>query len=245
MTRPDDFETRKAEKIRAQGADGALKDLSRQWMLATFKHSYTYHFSWMGRPIIQFPQDVLALQEILWNVKPDLVVETGIAHGGSLVFHASMLELIGGGGRVVGVDIDIREPNRRAIESHPMSRRISMIQGSSTDPGTVQKVRDLAAGAGRILVVLDSNHTHEHVLAELRAYSPLVRAGSYVVVCDTSIEDAPAELFRDRPWGPGNNPKTAVREFLRTTDRFEVDRELEDKLLITVCPEGYLRCLKD
>jgi cephalosporin hydroxylase len=145
----------------------------------------------------------------------------------------------------VGVDIDIREPNRRAIESHPMSRRISMIQGSSTDPGTVQKVRDLAAGVGRILVVLDSNHTHEHVLAELRAYSPLVRAGSYVVVCDTSIEDAPAELFRDRPWGPGNNPKTAVREFLRTSDRFEVDRELEDKLLITVCPEGYLRCLKD
>jgi cephalosporin hydroxylase len=233
------------ECIARMAADANVAELSRRLFNEACRYRYSYNFSWLGRPIIQFPQDILALQEIIWRTKPDLIVETGIAHGGSLVFSASMLELIGGDGLVVGVDIDIREPNRQAIEAHPLARRIKMIQGSSVDPTLVAKVRDLAHGKIRPLVILDSNHTHEHVLKELELYSPLVRKDSYVIVFDTVVEDMPAEAFPDRPWGKGNNPKTAVHEFLRTTDRFQIDKEIEAKLLLTVAPDGYLRCVKD
>jgi cephalosporin hydroxylase len=187
------------------------------------------------------------MQEIIWSVKPDLIVETGIAHGGSLIFYASMQELIGGNGRVLGIDIDIREHNRVEIEKHPLAKRISMIQGSSTDEEVVQQVRNFAEGkrSKRVLVVLDSNHTHDHVLRELKLYSSLVKQGSYVVVFDTIIEDMPTDFFPDRPWGKGNNPKTAVWEFLKTDDRFLIDKDIENKLLITVAPDGYLRCVKD
>jgi cephalosporin hydroxylase len=199
----------------------------------------------MGRPIIQFPQDIIAMQEIIWRVKPDLIIETGIAHGGSLIFYSSMLELIGGNGQVLGVDIDIREQNRKEIEQHPMFKRIAMIQGSSTDENTIKQVYEFAKGRKRVLVGLDSNHTHEHVSNELQLYSPLVAKESYLVVFDTVVEDMPENFFRDRPWGKGNNPKTAVREFLATNDRFIIDKEIENKLLITVAPDGYLRCIKD
>jgi cephalosporin hydroxylase len=207
--------------------------------------SITYNFTWLGRPIIQFPQDVFAMQEIIWRVRPDLIIETGVAHGGSLVFYASMLEMIGGPGEVVGIDIEIRPANRAAIESHPMFGRIRLVEGSSVDPLTVQRVCALAAGKKRVLVVLDSNHTHDHVSAELRLYSPLVTKGSYLVVFDTIVEHMPAHAFPDRPWGRGNNPMTAVCAFLEKTDRFTVDREIEEKLLITVAPSGYLRCVRD
>jgi cephalosporin hydroxylase len=210
----------------------------------TLKYKYSYNFSWMDRPIIQFPADILALQEIVWAVKPDLVVETGIAHGGSLVLFASLLELLGGDGRVIGVDIEIREHNRRALETHPMFKRMTLIEGSSTDESIVGRVRELAAARQRVLVVLDSMHTHDHVLCELELYSPLVTRDSYLVVFDTIIDDLPADAFPDRPWTPQDNPKTAVREFLTRTDRFVVDRSIEDKLLITAAPEGYLRCVK-
>lgn len=226
------------------GRDSALRAATREWIARTATYEYSYHFTWMGRPVIQYPQDLMAMQELIWATKPDVIIETGIAHGGSLVFYASLLELLGGDGFVIGVDIDIRAHNRRAIEEHPMAKRIRMIEGSSIDKGTVDRVRVLAEGRRRVLVALDSNHTHEHVLAELRAYSSLVTAGSYLVVFDTVVEDMPADLFPDRPWGIGNNPKSAVREFLATTDRFAVDRELEEKLLITVAPDGYLKCLK-
>jgi cephalosporin hydroxylase len=200
----------------------------------------------MGRPIIQFPQDVFAIQEIIWSVQPDLIIETGIAHGGSLIFYASMLELNAACGGpqdagVLGVDIDIRAHNREAVEAHPMFKRISMIQGSSITPEVIDQVNARAAGKQRVLVSLDSNHTHDHVLAELNAYAPLTTVGSYCVVFDTNIEDMPAELYTDRPWGPGNNPKTAVWEFLKTNNRFEIEKEMENKLLITVAPDGYLR----
>jgi cephalosporin hydroxylase len=185
------------------------------------------------------------MQEIIWRTKPDLIVETGIAHGGSIIFYASMLELLGGRGSVIGVDIEIRPHNRAEIEAHPMARRITMVEGSSTDEDTVRRVRELANGYERVLVVLDSNHTHEHVLRELELYSPLVRRGSYLVVFDTVIELAPAELFPGRPWAPGNNPMTAVREFLARDDRFVVDHDLDNKLLISVAPGGYLRCIRD
>lgn len=222
-----------------------IRQLTLDWICATAQFKYTYNFTWLGRPIIQFPQDILALQEIIWQVKPELIIETGIAHGGSLIFHASLLELLGGNGRVVGIDVDIRAHNRAEIEKHPLFKRIEMLQGSSVDAGIVQQVHQLAQGRKPVMVVLDSNHMHAHVLAELHAYAPLVTNGSYLVVFDTVVEDMPADSFPNRPWGKGNNPKTAVWEFLKATDRFAIDKDLEAKLLITVAPDGYLKCVKD
>jgi cephalosporin hydroxylase len=185
------------------------------------------------------------MQEIVWAVKPELIIETGIAHGGSLIFYASLLELVGGNGQAIGIDIDIREHNRVEIEKHPMSKRIRMIEGSSTSEAVARQVYALAKGKQPVLVALDSAHTHEHVFKELCLYSDLVTKGSYLVVFDTIVEDMPDNFFADRPWGKGNNPKTAVREFMRLNDRFVVDKEIENKLLITVAPDGYLRCIKE
>jgi cephalosporin hydroxylase len=224
------------------------KDLQRrafQLFLESCRYDYSYNFTWLGRPIIQFPQDIVALQEIIWRVRPDLIVETGIAHGGSLIFSASMLELLGGDGEAVGIEIELRPQNRAGIEKHPLFKRIKIIEGSSIDEKVAGQVRRMAAGKGQVMVILDSNHTHDHVLEELRLYSPLVTNGSYLVVFDTVVEDMPDDFFPNRPWGRGNNPKTAVREFLKTSDRFEIDKEIEGKLLMTVAPDGYLRCVKD
>jgi cephalosporin hydroxylase len=231
--------------IEAMGADARVAKLAGELFVESCRYRYSYNFTWLGRPIIQFPEDMIAIQEIIWKTKPDLIVETGVAHGGSLIFWASLLELIGGDGRVVGVDIDIRAHNRAAIEAHPMSRRIDLIQGSSTSEEVLAEVRRRAAERSRVMVILDSNHSHDHVLKELRLYSPLVKPGAYLVVCDTVVEDMPADMFADRPWGPGDSPKTAVREFLKATTRFEVDPEYEHKLLLSVCPEGYLKCVAD
>lgn len=245
----DSFESFRSQVLRnveALGSDRDVQGLSRIWSCETNRHGYTYNFSWLGRPIIQYPQDVLAMQELMWSIQPDLIIETGIAHGGSLIFSASMLELnaVCGGpqdAEVVGVDIDIRAHNRGAIEAHPMFKRISMIQGSSIAPEVVEQVKARSAGKQRVLVCLDSNHTHDHVLAELEAYAPLTSVGSYCVVFDTLIEDMPADMFSDRHWGPGNNPKTAVWEYLKTHPEFEIDKQIEHKLLITVAPDGYLK----
>ncbi len=226
-------------------SDNKLKSLTRDWFLESCRYQYSYRFSWLGRPIIQYPQDVMAIQEIIWNVNPDLIIETGIAHGGSLIFHASILELIGGNGEVLGIDIDIHKHNREAIEKHPMFNRITMIEGSSTDEDMVKKVYEFAKDKRRILVILDSNHTHDHVRNEMELYSPLVTKDSYLIVLDTVIEDMPDDFFPDRPWGQGNNPKTAVREFLKDNNRFTVDKQIEEKLMITVAPEGYLKCVGD
>lgn len=225
-------------------ADSELQRVAHDLFLRSCDYRYSYNFSWMGRPIIQYPQDMLAMQEIIWAVQPDLIIETGIAHGGSLVYYASLLELQGKDGLVLGIDIDIRAHNRAAIEAHPMARRIQMIEGSSIDAGIVDRVADVARSRKRILVTLDSNHTHEHVLKELQLYSPFVTEGSYLVVFDTVVEDMPKSMFPDRPWGPGDNPKTAVHEFMRTNDRFVIDNQIENKLLLTVAPDGYLRCVK-
>src|SRR5207249_5598131 len=220
VSEPEDFNAARERAVLRMGADEEFKALSRRWFQRSCGHRYSYHFTWLGRPIIQYPQDILAMQELIWRVKPDLVIETGIAHGGSLVFHASLLELLGGDGRVLGIDVDIRPHNRVEIERHPMRRRIDMLEGSSISEPIVEEARRRANGRERVMVVLDSNHTHEHVLRELELYSPLVRKGSYVVVFDTVIEDMPDGSFPDRPWGRGNNPATAVREFLRTNERF-------------------------
>lgn len=243
-------------EIDVMGSDKELNDLSLQWSIQANAKKYSYHFEWMGRPIIQYPQDMMAMQELIWQIKPDLIIETGIAHGGSLIFSASMLaqldmcDAIEAGKsldpkvsrrKVLGIDIDIRSHNREAIEAHPMASRIQMIQGSSISPEIIKQVRDIAANYSRVLVCLDSNHTHEHVLAELNAYASLATESSYCVVFDTVVEDMPKELFPNRPWGPGNNPKTAVWEYLKNHPEFEIDKSIQNKLLITVAPEGYLK----
>ncbi len=241
----DTLQLDKQRDIARLGDSETLRRKSIDWIAAVSRHHYSHHFAWMGLPIIQFPQDVIALQEIIWRVRPDLIIETGVARGGSLVFHASMLQLLAGDRRVCGIDIDIRPHNRTAIEQHPMAGRITLIEGSSTDETTLSQVRSLAADRSGVMVVLDSNHTHDHVLRELDLYSPLVTRGSYLVVLDTIIQDLPEGYFKDRPWDVGDNPKTAVREFLQRNSRFEVDHELDSKLLISVAPEGYLRCIAD
>lgn len=232
-------------KIAQMGADRELQQHARELFLGSCRYNYSYNFKWLGRPIIQYPQDILAMQEIIWDVRPQLIIETGIAHGGSLIFSSSMLQLLGGDGQVLGIDVDIRAHNRVEIEKHPLAHRITMLEGSSVDESLLAKVRAFARGKSPVLVTLDSNHTHEHVLRELQAYAPLVTKGSYLVVFDTVIEDMPSELLGVRPWRAGNSPKTAVHEFLRTTDRFVIDTELEKKLLLTVAPDGYLKCVKD
>jgi len=245
MTPQEKFKKECASEIRAQGDNASLQQLTSSWMNMANRGKYSYHFQWLGRPIVQYPQDILAMQEIIWEIKPDLIIETGIAHGGSLIFSASMLELVaactGVEGEVLGIDIDIREHNRKAIEQHPMSSRIAMIQGSSIAPEVIAQARAKAAEKKRILIFLDSNHTHDHVLSELEAYAAMTSIGSYCVVFDTIVEDMPKEMFPDRPWGPGNSPKTAVREFLNTHPEFEIDNSIQHKLLITVAPDGYLK----
>ena len=249
MTIYEQFKRECAEEVAVQGADPALGRTSSAWMNLANARKYSYHFEWLGHPIIQYPQDILALQELIWRIQPSLIIETGIAHGGSLIFSASMLELNAACGgprdaKVLGVDVEIRSHNRKAIEEHPMAQRISMIQGSSIAPKIIAQVHEWASGQERVLVCLDSNHTHAHVLAELEAYALLTTVSSYCVVFDTVIEDMPIELFPDRPWGPGDNPKTAVREFLKSHPEFEIDKSFEHKLLITVAPDGYLKRVK-
>lgn len=236
-----------------------LWEKTHNWMFDERLKKYTYHFEWLGRPIIQYPQDIVAFQELVWQVKPDLIIETGIAHGGSLILSASMLALLeyaeavqngimldpqNPKRMVLGLDIEIRKHNREAIEAHSMSNRIKMLEGSSIDNGIAQQVYAYAKGFKNIMVCLDSNHTHEHVLAELQLYADLVTKGSYCIVWDTIVEDMPAGSFPERPWDKGNNPKTAVWKYLETNDKFEIDREIHNKLLITVAPDGFLKRVK-
>lgn len=252
----NNFEKEVAERIATNAHNRSLVDVAHQFTVASTAPKYSYNFLALGRPIIQYPQDMVAMQELIWQIKPDLIIETGIAHGGSLIMSASMLALLDlceaietgaplnpreSNRKVLGIDIDIRAHNRTAIAAHPMASRIQMIQGSSIAPEVVEQVRQVAKGYERILVCLDSNHTHAHVLAELQAYAPLTSVGSYCVVFDTIVEDMPEDLFPDRPWGPGNNPKTAVWEYLKTHPEFDVDKTIQHKLLITVAPDGYLK----
>jgi cephalosporin hydroxylase len=244
-----EFEREVADRIAGNGNDEPLQAAAHGFMTASIAARYSYNFSWLGRPIIQYPQDIVAMQELIWALQPELILETGIAHGGSLIFSASMLELNAACGGpadagVVGIDIDIRAHNRAAIEAHPMMRRITMIEGSSVAPDVVARVRGLATGKKSVLVLLDSSHTHDHVLAELDAYAPLTTVGSYCVVFDTIVESLPKELSFDRPWGPGDNPMTAARRYLEDHPEFEIDERIDHKLLIGAAPKGYLRRLR-
>lgn len=245
-----------ADRILKNSDNQNLVQAAQKFTAESLIPQYSYNFAWLGRPIIQYPQDIAAMQEIIWQVRPDLIIETGIAHGGSLIFSASMLALLDvcdaiekkmsidlskSARKVLGIDIDIRPHNRAAIEAHPMASRIQMIQGSSIAPEVIKKVHAIAQNHKRVLVCLDSNHTHGHVLAELKAYAPLTSLGSYCVVFDTIIEDLPKAMFSDRPWGPGNNPKTAVWEYLKSHPELEIDETIDHKLLISVASGGYLK----
>jgi cephalosporin hydroxylase len=251
-----DFQKEVTERIAANGRNAALKESAQDFMRKSIAAGYSYNYSWMGRPIIQYPQDMVVMQQLVWATRPDLIVETGIAHGGSLILSASLLALldladaIGSGKtldpsmparKVLGIDIDIRAHNRAAIEAHPMSSRIEMIQGSSIDASIVSRVREFAKGYRRVMVCLDSNHTHDHVLGELRAYADLTTVGCYCVVFDSIIEDLPKDFYGDRPWGIGDNPKTAVHAYLEGDSRFEIDHGIDRQLLISVAPHGYLK----
>ena len=237
------FELRNNRFIKKMINDDELKKISRKWFYKSFNYEYPYHFTWLGRPIIQYPQDIIGLQELMWKIKPDLIIETGIARGGSLIFSASILEMIGKG-KVIGIDVEIRKQNKIEIQKHHLFKRIIMLEGSSLDEKIVKKVYRLARGKKKILLLLDSFHTHDHVLRELNLYSNLIRKGNYILVFDTIIEDMPKNTFPNRPWGKGNNPKTAVKEFLKINKNFKLDRKMEEKLLITSCPNGLLKRVK-
>ncbi|MBN9672661.1 cephalosporin hydroxylase family protein [Roseibium aggregatum] len=251
-----EFETERENRIAGYGKLDAWKGLSTDWMQSAFAEKYMYNFAWGGRPIIQLPSDMVAFQEVVWAAKPDLIIETGIAHGGSLILSASLLAMldycdaVATGGvvdpktakrRVLGIDIDIRAHNKAAIEAHPLSSKIDMFEGSSIEQPMIERVHDYAKDYERVLVCLDSNHTHDHVLAELNAYADLATKDSYCLVFDTVIEDLPADTFPDRPWAPGNNAKTAVHEFLKSHPEFAIDQEINQKLLISAAPDGWLK----
>jgi cephalosporin hydroxylase len=239
----EEFKEERKKRIAANKNNAELQEAAQSFNLESNKAQYSYNFSWMGRPIIQYPQDMIAMQEIIWEVKPDLIIETGIAHGGSLVYYASLLELIGNG-EILGIDIDIREHNKKAIEAHPMFKRIKMIEGSAVSNEIIEEVKEQAKGKERILVSLDSNHTHKHVLQELKLYSQFVSLNSYLVVFDTIVEDLPNDYLPGRPWRKGNNPKTAMHEFLKENNHFTIDKSIDNKLLISVAPQGYLKRIK-
>jgi cephalosporin hydroxylase len=238
------FDASVRKEVEAAGADAAFRKLSRKWAVDSLAYHYPRHFRWLGRPILQFPQDIIAMQELIWKVRPQVIVETGVARGGSLIFYASILKLLGGHGEVIGIEVALRKHNRLALRKHPLARKIRIIDGSSTDPEVVRDVRK-RAGRKKVMVVLDSNHTHAHVLEELNLYNGLVRKGSYLIASDTFLEDFPPKAFPNRPWDKGNNPGTAVKEFLKTNRRFVNDIGLTNKLAITACPNGYLRCIRD
>jgi cephalosporin hydroxylase len=255
MNPEEQFAQERLQRLNEYSADERLNSLAHDWVFHSMQQKYLYNFDWLGRPIIQYPEDMVAIQELIWKVKPTLVIETGIAHGGSLVLSASMLAMLdyceaAESGktlnpgkslrRVVGIDIDIRSHNRSAIEAHPLSGLITMVEGSSLDQQVVDEVQRLAAGHETVMVFMDSNHTHEHVLGELNAYAHLVTKGSYCVVFDTFVEDMPPKYFPDRPWDKGDSPKTAVREYLQSHNEFAVDKSIDNKLLISVAPDGYL-----
>src|SRR6201996_426524 len=235
-----EFIEERKERIRKNGENQALKTATGSFNLESNIAQYSYNFSWMGRPIIQYPQDMIAMQELIWDIKPDLIIETGIAHGGSILFYASLMELIGKG-EVLGIDIDIRQHNREEIEKHPMFKRVRMIEGSSLSAETLNKVKEIASGHKTIMVCLDSNHTHSHVLGELELYAPFVSVGSYLVVFDTIVEFMPDGYLPNRPWGKGDNPWSATQAFLKEHPEFEIDKAISNKLLISVAPDGYLK----
>jgi cephalosporin hydroxylase len=239
-----EFEASRREKAIALGADGDAFARSVDALVAVDRHDYAYLWSWWGVPIIQTPADVMATQEVVFAAQPDIIIETGVARGGSVLFMACLLQLLGKG-KVIGVDIDIRAHNRDSIERHPMAGRVVLIEGPSTDPATLAKVREQIPAGASVMVVLDSDHSRDHVLAELRAYGPMVTEGQYLVVADTllgRLDAAQTPTKRSHVWVKGDEPLAALNTYLTETDRFEPDPEINGKLVFSSSPGGYLRC---
>lgn len=243
MSEENEFDRKNSKNIKLMSKNYYLKKTSSKWFVQGYNHEYSYHFKWLGRPIIQYPQDIVALQEIIWDIKPDIIIETGVARGGSLIFSASILEIIGKG-KVIGIDIDVREHNKKAIKRHTLFKRIKILEGSSVDEKIIEKIKKFLKPKDKVIVILDSNHTHEHVLKEMELYSPFVKRGSYLIVFDTVIDELPNRFFKNKPWNKKNNPKTAVQEFLSKNNRFRIDNSITDKILISAAPDGYLKCIK-
>lgn len=255
MSDLEEFNRNSISNIKKMWSDENVKNLSQEWINQTGKHNYVYNWRWFGLPIIQLPADIVATQELIWKIEPTVIIETGVARGGSLIFNASqlaMLDLCKYGSasildserRCIGIDIDIRPHNRYAIESHPLAPMVQMVEGSSTDEKTFNKVMEFIKPDDKIMVILDSNHTHAHVKEELAMYSSLVSLDSYIIVHDTGIEFSPDSSFKNRDWSIGNNPLTAVREFIDSNDNFQIDKLQSNKLLITSSPDGYLQRIR-
>lgn len=238
------FHNQNKKEINLQGKNKKMNALALEFLKQSGVTNYSYHFNWLGRPIIQLPQDIVAIQELIWRVKPDCIIETGIAHGGSLILSSSMIELLHNKGKVIGIDIDIRPHNKKEIVKHPMYKNIMLLQGSSIDPTILKKIRAITKKFHTIMVFLGSNHTHSHVLKELELYAPLVTPGSYIVAFDTIVQFMPNTLFKNRPWKKGNNPYTAVQAFLKENHNFKSDNEITSKLLLTCAPGGFLKRIK-
>ena len=240
------FEAHKREMSLALGKDEETFKTALDTIVRLDAYDYAYLWSWMGVPIIQMPADVMATQEVIWNTKPDVIIETGVARGGSMIFMASLLHVIGKG-QVIGVDIDIRAHNRQSIEAHPLAPRITLIEGPSTAPETLARVTAEIPEGASVMVVLDSDHSRDHVLAELRAYGPLVTAGQYLVVADTLLgrgDSSQTPTKRSKVLYPGDEPYAALKVYLAETDRFEPDAVLNGKLVLSSSPGGYLKCLR-
>jgi cephalosporin hydroxylase len=246
------FDLESKKNIEKMATDKSVKNKSQEWIDKTGPYKYVYNWRWLGLPLIQLPADIVATQELIWTVKPTVIIETGIARGGSLIFNASQLALLDlcengfvdakdSKRKCIGIDIDIRSHNREAIEGHPLAAMIHLIEGPSTDDNVLEQINKLIKPDDRVMVVLDSNHTHDHVLLELNKYSPLVTAESYLIVHDTGIEFTQQDAFPDRDWGIGNNPYTAVQSFIKTNPHFVIDEVVCGKLLITSSPSGYLQ----
>ncbi len=236
------FEKDKIEFAEAQYGDAELRQKANDFLVHSYKHNYGYQWTWLDLPIIQMPQDIVITQELIWKNRPTVIIETGVAWGGSIVLYASLMQLYGEG-RVVGIDLNLHDHVSDQIMSYPFSDRISLIKGSSTDESIVESIRSSITPEDRVMVILDSNHSHQHVLDELRIYAPMVTQGQHMIVSDTIVETIPSHDERPREWGKGNNPATAVWAYLEESDRFEVDEMVDKRLLMGFTPGGYLRCV--
>lgn len=241
----EEFEQWRKKSAQEMDADADLKRQAMEVFVKADRHNWIHQSNWLGEPMLNTAEDMLTLQEIIYKTRPKYIIEVGVAWGGSMLFYSTLMEVLGGG-KIIGIDIYVPEDLKQRIGSHgKLSERISWINASSIEQSTVEKVKSMIGGSKEVMVILDSNHEHAHVLKELELYAPLVGQGQYLIVGDTVVESMPLQTHRPRPWGPGNNPKTAVDAFLKTTDRFVLDTELEAKLLMTCDRGGHLKCVKN
>lgn len=229
---------RKYVRTRENKNTRELEEIGLKWVKVSAENRLSYEIDWLGVPVIQTPEDLILMQELIFNVRPDFIIETGIGHGGGLIYYASVMELLNKG-RVIGVDIEIREHNRKAIEAHPLYKRIKLIEGDSVSNETIQEVKKTLLPGSNVIVCLDSDHTKPHVFKELQLYHQFVRPGGYVVVFDTNTSKL-AELDACDKKYINNGPKEAIEEFLKTNGDFEIDVSY-NKLYISYSPDGYLR----